>query len=204
MGVKGFLEYPLLYQSLQVAGGFFGARVRAIAKYLVLRPGSRVIDVGCGPGFIVDYLPAGIEYFGFDVDERYIAYAKRHFADKGSFQCRPFDDAAASAVGPADIVMMNGVIHHLDEVTAIAVLRAIRKALNPSGTLFTLDSCFHDGQSAIASFLLRNDRGRFVRPETAYRALLRSVFEDVQTYVREDLSWVPYTWLIGLSRTVPA
>ncbi len=204
MGVKELLEYPALYQAFQVAGGFFGARVRAIAEYLAVRTGSRVIDVGCGPGFIVDHLPSGIDYFGFDVDERYIAYARRHFAGKGTFRCQAFDAAAAAACGPADIVMMNGVIHHLDETTAITLLKAIRESLNPSGTLFTLDGCIRKGQSPIASFLLRNDRGRFVRSEAAYRALLRSVFEDVETDIREDLSCVPYTFIIGLSRVALA
>lgn len=204
MGIRNVLESPVLYQAFQVAGGFFGARVRAISEYLAVRPGSRVIDVGCGPGFIVAHLPAGIDYFGFDIDSRYIAYAQRHFADKGTFQCRPFDETTAAALGPSDIVMMNGVIHHLDDVTAITLLNAIRKALNPSGTLFTLDNCFHEGQSKIASFLASNDRGRFVRSDAAYKALLQSVFEAVETHVRDDLSWVPYSFVIGLSRIVPA
>jgi 2-polyprenyl-3-methyl-5-hydroxy-6-metoxy-1,4-benzoquinol methylase len=201
MGIRDVLESPVLYQSFQVAGGFFGARVRTISKYLKVRPGSRVIDIGCGPGFIVDHLPAGIDYFGFDIDARYIAYAQRHFADKGTFQCRPFDDDAAAALGLSDIVMMNGVIHHLDDNTAIALLKTIHNALNPNGILFTLDNCFHEGQSKIASFLARNDRGRFVRSDAAYTALLQSVFKDVEIHVRDDLSWVPYSFVIGLSRT---
>lgn len=200
MGIKDVLEAPILYQAFQVAGGFFGARVRAISEYLVLRPDSRVIDVGCGPGFIVDRLPTGIVYFGFDIDDRYIAYAQRHFADKGTFQCRQFDDAAATALGPSDVVMMNGVIHHIDDITAVALLKSIRKALNPSGILFTLDNCFHEGQSKIARFLARNDRGRYVRSDGAYRALLQSVFGAVETHVRQDLSWVPYSFVVGLSR----
>lgn len=202
MGVNGVFQYPLLYQAFQIAGGFFGARVRAIAEYLTIPPNSRVIDVGCGPGFIVDHLPASVEYIGFDVDERYIAYARRHFGRRGIFHCQPFDDVAAAASGPADIVMMNGVIHHLDDMATFAVLRAIQGVLNPSGVLFTLDGCFHDQQSAIARLLIYKDRGRFVRSEVSYRDLLRSVFERAATYIREDLSWVPYTFVVGLSRPI--
>lgn len=200
MGIKDLLRYPIVYQSFQVSGGFFGARVRAIAECLSIQSGNRVVDVGCGPGFMVDYLPSGIDYIGFDLDERYITYANKNFGHRATFHCKPFDAAAAAAIKPADFVLMNGVIHHIDDATAIGVLSAIREALSATGILFTLDSCFHDGQSPIARFLLSNDRGRFVRPEATYRSLLQSVFGDVQTRIREDLSWIPYTWLIGLSR----
>ena len=47
--MKAILSHPALYQAYQNAGGFFGARIKAIADYLTLRPGMRVIDIGCGP-----------------------------------------------------------------------------------------------------------------------------------------------------------
>ena len=71
------LSHPALYQAYQAAGGFFGARIKAIADYLDMRPGMRVIDIGCGPGHILPYLPEGTIYNGFDIDETYIAYAQR-------------------------------------------------------------------------------------------------------------------------------
>ena len=89
------LSHPALYQAYQSAGGFFGARIKAIADYLTLRPGMRVIDIGCGPGHLLQYLPEGIDYNGFDIDETYIAYARRSFGHLGTFHCRYFDAAAA-------------------------------------------------------------------------------------------------------------
>jgi len=55
--MRAILKHPALYQAYQTAGGFFGARVRAIADYLTLRPGMRVIDIGCGAGYILRHLP---------------------------------------------------------------------------------------------------------------------------------------------------
>ena len=103
--MKAILSHPALYQAYQNAGGFFGARVKAIADYLALRPGMRVIDIGCGPGHILRHLPDGIEYTGFDIDEAYIAYAQRAFGHLGTFHCRHFDAAAAREFAGADVVM---------------------------------------------------------------------------------------------------
>lgn len=198
--MKRLLESPTIYQLFQNLGGFFGARVKCIENYLDLKAGDHIIDIGCGPGYIVDHLPSGIHYLGFDTDARYIAHARRHFGHKGSFYCRPFDDACAKAYGPADVAMMNGVIHHLNDDVAAQILGSIRKALKPSGILFTLDGCFREGQSSITSWLLRNDRGANIRTEQGYRDLYRASFEDVTILIREDVSIFPYTFAIGLSR----
>jgi SAM-dependent methyltransferase len=200
MGVKQLLNAPQVYQKFQEAGGFFGARLTSIHDYLTFEEGQCVIDIGCGPGFLVDHLPTGIRYHGFDIDRTYIDYAQSHFSAKGSFYCGVFDAERAATVGPADIVMMNGLIHHLDQEAALATLRAARRGLKHDGTVFTLDGCFRVGQSPIASWLLRNDRGQFVRDENGYRALLGSVFHKVTIHIREDLSWVPYTFAVGLGR----
>ena len=59
MALVDILQHPQIYQSFQSMGGFFGARIRAIDAYLTIKPGDHIIDIGCGPGFIVKHLPAG-------------------------------------------------------------------------------------------------------------------------------------------------
>lgn len=83
--MKAILNHPALYQAYQNAGGFFGARIKAIADYLTLRPGMKVIDIGCGPGHILRHLPDDIRYTGFDIDEAYIAYARSAFGISAPF-----------------------------------------------------------------------------------------------------------------------
>ena len=177
--MKAILNHPALYQAYQNAGGFFGARIKAIADYLTLRPGMRVIDIGCGPGHILRHLPDGIEYTGFDIDEAYIAYARRSFGHLGTFHCRHFDAAAAREFAGADVVMMNGVLHHIADDGLQATLADIRDVLRSDGVLFTLDGCYREGQSRIAKWLLDNDRGEFVRDRDGYDQVLRRAFGKV-------------------------
>jgi SAM-dependent methyltransferase len=198
--MKSVLRHPALYQAYQNAGGFFGARIKAIADYLTLRPGTRVIDIGCGPGFILRHLPEDIEYIGFDIDEAYISYARKSFGHLGTFHCRPFDAAAAEELAGADVVMMNGVLHHIGDEDLKTTLMDIRNVLGSDGVLFTLDGCYREGQSLIAKWLLDNDRGQFVRDRNGYDNVLRGAFGRVNLAIRDDYSRVPYTFIIGVSQ----
>lgn len=202
---KASLALPQVYQTFQELGGFFGARVKAIAAYLPLRPGARVIDIGCGPGHIAARLPAEIDYIGFDTDADYIAFAQRTFGGpKRAFHCAVFDEARARALAPADVVMMNGVLHHMSDDDARGTLAAIATVLAPDGALFTLDGAYRAGQGPLVKWLLDNDRGEHVRPAPAYANLLKGSFGDVALHVRDDLSRVPYTYAICVARKAHA
>lgn len=50
----------------------------------VLKPGMKVLDLGCGPGLYAEKLyQAGIEVTGIDISERSLEYAKRKACEKG-------------------------------------------------------------------------------------------------------------------------
>lgn len=198
--VKDLLALPQLYHAYQQLGGFFGARLRAMDDYLPLERGMRVLDIGCGPGHIVQHLPEDIHYIGIDVDEKSIAFARRNFGVRGTFMPGYFDDALAESLKPLDVIMMNGVMHHIADEDLLKTLQNGRAALAPGGVLFTLDGCYTAKQSRVAKWLLDNDRGEYVREATVYRALLSTAFDSVEVHVRDDLASWPYTFAIGIAR----
>lgn len=197
--LKKLLKSPSIYQAFQEAGGFFGARVKAISEFLALTPGMRIIDIGCGPGHIMRHLPDDVDYVGFDIDPSYIEYANREFGKRGRFYCRFFDESAAREFGPVDIVMMNGVLHHIPNAELADTLANVRAVLRSGGVLFTLDGCYREGQSGFRKWMLDNDRGEFVRDEPGYRGLLKQTFDTVDLHIRENYSRVPYTFVVGIS-----
>jgi SAM-dependent methyltransferase len=199
--LRRVLEAPAVYQGFQQLGGFFGARLKSMQAYLPrLSPGARVFDIGCGPGHIVEHLPKGVIYHGFDIEPDYIKFAKRTFADRGRFHLRQFDGSAAMQFGKANLIMMNALLHHLSDEDARALLTVARNSLTEGGSLFTLDGCLRDGQHPIARWMHTHDRGEFVRDEPGYRSILEGVFSDVKVHIREDLSWVPHTYCVTVCR----
>jgi SAM-dependent methyltransferase len=168
--------------------------------YLQLEPGMHILDIGCGPGHIVRHLPEGTHYTGIDVDERSIAFAKRTFGGRGRFIRGYFDATLAESLKPLNVIMMNGVMHHIADDDLARTLQNARAALASAGILFTLDGCYAPGQSRIAKWLLDNDRGGYVREAAAYRSLLSADFDSVEVHVRDDLAIWPYTFAIGLAR----
>jgi len=157
--------------------------------------------VGCGPGDIAAYLPASVDYVGFDMSEEYIQTAKQRFEGKERGpKCQFFhglvNDAALRVFDDFDIVTANSVLHHLADDEAIAMFELAKKALRPSGRLITLDPCFVENQSRIARFLLSRDRGRYIRTDVRYRALASKVFTHVSSRVLRDLLRVPYANIV--------
>ena len=136
MQIRSVLRDPRIYQMFQEGFGFFNARVFAVEKFLEIKPGSRVLDIGCGPGYIVKHLPKDVSYAGYDIDPSYIEFAQRTFGDRGTFHCRLFDAAAAKEFGKADIELMKGVLHHLPDDLLLETVGTLNSPLNPCGLLF--------------------------------------------------------------------
>ena len=168
---------------------------RFVAEHVRARSGDRVLDVGCGPADVLDQLPRGVRYEGFDASDAYIARARSRFGDRGAFRCARVDQATVDA-GAFDVVLAIGVVHHLSDDETRALHRLARHALKAGGRLVTIDPCYADGQSRIARFLIDRDRGRHVRDRPRYESLARETFDDVRATMRTDLLRVPYTHLI--------
>ena len=196
MSVKGILSLPLVYRTGAAAVGAARMRAAYAREYIRARPGQRVLDLGCGPGDMVEYLPE-CDYEGYDLSAEYIRAARHRFGNRGRFAVADIRELRQrSWTQPFDLVLATGVVHHLDDDSARDLFRVAGAALRPSGRLVTLDGCFRPGQSAVARFLLRRDRGKFVRDEAGYVALAGCCFARVESHIREDLALVPYTYAI--------
>lgn len=192
MALRSVLAHPLVYRifsgTIMRDKGFWPDIAAGIA------PGSTILDLGCGPGRILDYLP-DVRYTGVDISESYIEAARSRYGDRAEFAVGDatyvdFDDSNF------DLVMAIGLLHHLPDEGVRRVIAAATRALKPGGRLITFDGCYVKGQHPLARALLNLDRGEFVRTESAYLNLVDGCFLKVEPRVRHDLLRVPYTHLI--------
>ena len=119
----------------------------------------------------------------------------QHRYGMAQFECMDVSNyqVAGSDEQRADLVLAIGILHHLDDDQARALMRTAHAALKPGGRFISLDGTYVDGQSTIARALISRDRGQSIRTPEAYRALGEAEFDKVEARVRTDMLYVPYT-----------
>jgi SAM-dependent methyltransferase len=194
-GVRAVLSAPAVYDLFEFLVGASRCRASFVREYVKPAAGERVLDVGCGTAAILSHLPA-VEYFGYDISERYIESARKHFGARGHFVAALLTRESLAGERAFDLVLAIGLLHHLDDDEAKQLLWLCRTALAQGGRLLTLDPCFDRGQSAMARWIIAHDRGQNVRSLDAYRRLASEVFPDSNAQLRHDLLRIPYTHAI--------
>jgi ubiquinone/menaquinone biosynthesis C-methylase UbiE len=131
-----------------VAGLFFRTRYEAIAEAIAAQfpAGSRLLDVGCGPGEVLNRLATiapGIDATGLDVDAAMIDRARRKAARAGrasnagprfvvaDVAAMPFPDASF------DVVVSSYAVHHWPDRQA--GLAEVMRVLKPGGRAIVWD-----------------------------------------------------------------
>lgn len=188
---RRILSLPSCYRLCQIVSG--RDKWARLVELLAVKSGDRILDIGCGTGDILQFLPAGVDYHGFDISVDYVAAARARFGTKGSFTVQAVTPDAADALGRFDVVIAVGVLHHLTDADSDAVFTAASQVLCPKGRVFTADGAFVAGQNPLARLFLRLDRGRHVRTPEGYLAIARRSFPNAQMRILHDLLAIPYT-----------
>ena len=168
-------------------------------EFIQAKSGDSVVDLGCGLAGILPFLD-DVSYVGVDADAECIATVSRRFEAKGRFVCADLLTMPASALPAADLVLIRGFLHHLDDGHARAILKLAGEILKPEGRLVTIDPVRTKQQNPIAKLLVSMDRGPYVRYAPAYRALIEAEFGIDKLVTRTDLLRLPYSHCISVSR----
>ncbi|MFN7976739.1 MAG: class I SAM-dependent methyltransferase [Vicinamibacterales bacterium] len=199
-GLRAVLSSPRVYDTFQrLMGGHVG-RTDFATTMVRARAGMRVLDVGCGTGDLLGYLPEGVVYDGWDPSSDYIDAARQRFGARGRFHTGLLGEEDVHATAPYDVVIASGVLHHLDDGEVVAFGRLAFAAVRSGGRFVSIDPVIEPGQHPVARYLIARDRGQHVRSRDAYVSLLRQVFPSV-TGVLRHRRWVPYThWMMEATR----
>lgn len=179
-GLRAALTVPKVYELTQAALYRRGAHADRIRD---LFPGlgttiRRVLDIGSGPAaFLAQYGDAAtFEYVAIDPSPAYIATAERRFPGRGTFVVGTTATVDGPALGAFDLIVADGVLHHVSDAEAIGIAAFARERLAPGGRFVTLDPVRVPGQHPIAALLMRMDRGARIRTSGEYRDLLAAAF----------------------------
>lgn len=193
------LSVPWVYELFQNAVGAKSARRWIAKKYWRLNGGEKIVDIGCGPGVILDYLPPGVTYIGFDISESYIQSAQAKYGSRATFIVSTASELLKKPderFNNADLVVCNGLLHHLNDEESLEVLRFAHQVLKPGGRLVMIEACFLVRQNLLSKFIMNQDRGMHLREEQAWKTLVGKAFESYTTDIATALVLVPYVHII--------
>ena len=115
-----------------------------LVEQVALRPGQRVLDLGCGTGTLTVLLKRTqpeARVVGLDGDPQVLEIARRKAAeagvevawDQGMAYALPYPD------GSFDTVVTSLMLHHLTHGSKIRALREVHRVLRPGGSFHVAD-----------------------------------------------------------------
>jgi len=192
-GIRSILSIPFAYSLYQK---IVFPRDKLIRDYIKPYPGQKVLDIGCGTGNILKYLPEA-DYLGIDSSYEYIQTAKKqHNRTRASFQHVGIHNIALDEVKHFDIALAIGVLHHISDEEALSLFKTAQNALKPGGRLIAVEPCYVDDQSFLAKWIISKDRGQNVKDKNGYNQLASQIFNKLNIDIRHDLLRIPYTLAI--------
>lgn len=112
--------------------------LRALRK---LHPMGKLIDIGCGPGYLVNRLSRmfpDLQIIGIDINQDMLHQAVSNFPSIGNVQFREGDAQALPFPDEeVDVIVSTGAFHHWDN--GPRSLREFHRVLKPGGQFLILD-----------------------------------------------------------------
>ena len=155
------------------SGSVNGPKLDAIRR-MIDRAGKtapKVLDIGCGPGTSAA-LFADEGYLGIDYNPQYIADASRKFPAK-RFEV---GDATKLALNGEkfDIVLINSLMHHLNDEECLSLLAGIDPVLADGCSVIVQEPLTPEGNRPLMTFFMNQDRGDYFRPLDGWKGIFTS------------------------------
>ena len=113
----------------------FRIRQKRVIEYLDNLNGKKILDIGCGPGIMVDYMiEKNFEYHGVDISEKMIDVCNKKYSNIESVK---FSIGAIEAIKYPDnffdIVIVMGVVEYVDK--DLNAIKELARVVKPQGTV---------------------------------------------------------------------
>lgn len=198
--LKSLLQYkPILLRSILQYQPIFSLFQKLIAadriKFLLvqntkLKPGFKVLDVGCGFGNLLEFLPKNISYVGIDISQNYINYAKKRYNSRGRFICADVTKLDLNRE-KFDVIFIGNLFHHLHDNAVEKVLKSLLHLIKKETVVVSADNVYLKNQSFLSRFITSLDRGKYVRNKEGYLDLSKKYFSKVNYKIVTNLLNIP-------------
>jgi SAM-dependent methyltransferase len=192
--MKALLDRPELFDAYQAAVGANRAKREFVSAWVRPESGERVLDIGCGTGAVLPFLPLDVQVTGIDIHSPYVEAARARYGARASFLVADAADPTADLMQDFDVAYAFGVFHHLPDDAARRLIAGALKHLRPGGRFLSIDPTLIEGQGWLSRLIVSNDRGEHVRTPDELAALFPEHKPEIQ--VRTDLLRIPFAQVL--------
>jgi cyclopropane-fatty-acyl-phospholipid synthase len=170
------------------------AKLEHICRKLLLRPGERLLDIGCGWGALLMHAARyhGVRAHGVTLSARQHEFAQRRIREAGltdlvSIELRDYRDLEGHA--RFDKIVSVGMFEHVGIANLPRYFACVQRLLEPSG-LFLNHGITHETNAADAALSTRFIN-RYVFPDGQLDTIghVQSVMEDAQFEILDVEGW---------------
>lgn len=171
--LSGIMANPTAYRLWQMP--FADMKFQPVFNHNDMTQVRRVLDVGCGPGTNSLFFEDN-DYLGLDINPDYITQATKRFGNK--FAVADVCVYEAEPQNRFDFILMNSLLHHIDDPHTDRILEQLSKQLASDGHIHILDLVLPENPS-IARTLALSDRGDHPRPLEHWSDIFSRYYEPV-------------------------
>lgn len=197
MRISQVFNNPNLYNLFQL-----GIQKRGTKEFLnsaILNSESieRVLDFGSGIGHH-SQLFQGKQYLGIEPSEACVLSAKRLYKDSSAtFLVGDHTALKSLPEGTFDLIFAIGVLHHMNDLFFYEFVDQAFRLLKPGARLMTFDPVLHRYQSKLSRWVVKQDRGQWVRTENEYLAVIERCFlNNTDSKIYSRLLRIPYDHIL--------
>ncbi len=166
---------------------------RRLRALIAERHPKRVLDAGCGTGEFATLFGKDA-YLGADISESYLELARKL---SPGFQFQAADLTTWKPEGAGfDLVLIHGLLHHLDDASSRAVLSNVAQVVAEDGVLLVVEDLDRPGFRPIEDTLHKLDVGEHIRNAPAWREIVGD-YMDVEEEQTFHSGICPYIWFLG-------
>jgi ubiquinone/menaquinone biosynthesis C-methylase UbiE len=142
----------------------------------------KVLDLGCGTAEYAELFDPA-RYLGVDIHSGYIEFAQQRLPSHRFLVADVRTWAGEDQ--RFDLVMVNGVLHHLDDAAATEFLNTAKRLTTPNGTLLVIEDVTLERPSLATRLVHLLDYGEHIRDAARWQALVSTVspIARSETYV---------------------
>ena len=147
----------------------FGVRINPVLRQLNAQSHERILDAGCGYGYLVKYL-SHCQYTGIDLEPQRIEWAKLKFGENTNRRFMQAD-ACRTNLPPKsfDKAVAFGLLHHLPDEAASQCIRELTRLVRKK--IVFLDGVYSKF-NFVNNLLCKFDQGKYVRQAADYVSLV--------------------------------